>query len=165
MLNAGRARELIATYDGPTGLLRLRSGKAVRVDQLSETPVIALALRAAGRKAEADRILRQADAAMRAVLARGRVPFWFEADAAAIWAVQGRTGDAISMLERAMSRGWAHVGSADLPDIGDEPAFRSLHKDPRFERIRAKLSANHARERRESERTAHLNAATESKAA
>ena len=53
------------------------------------------------------------------------------------------------MLERAMRRGWTDGGSTDLTDIADEPAFRSLRGQPRFERFRASLAAHLARERAE----------------
>jgi tetratricopeptide (TPR) repeat protein len=149
MLNAGRTRELAAAYGSAVGLLGLRPGQPPRIDQLSETPVVALALRQAGRTAEADRLLREADAAVRATYRRGRVPFWFDADAAAIWAVQGRADEALAMLERAADRGWTHAGSTDLRNVNDEPAFRALHGLPRFERIRARLDAHYARERAE----------------
>lgn len=152
MLGASRARELAAAYDGPMGLLRLRPRQPLRVDQLPEAPVVALALRQAGRAAEADRLLREADAAVRAIYRRTRVPFWFEADAAAIWAVQGRKDEALTALERAFGRGWTHTANTDLRDIADEPAFRSLHGNPRFERLRARLAAHLARERKETER-------------
>ena len=36
-----------------------------------------------------------------------------------------------------------------MPDIADEPAFRSLRGDPRFERIRQRIAAHIARERAE----------------
>ena len=160
MLNDGRAPELAATYDSAVGLLSLRPRQRLRVDQLHEAPVVALALRQAGRAAEADRLLREADAAIRAVYRRSQVPFWFDADAAAIWAAQGRKDEALSTLERAMSRGWTHTGTTDLPDIVDEPAFRSLHGEPRFERIRAKLAAHFARERKRNRAAAHLIAKT-----
>jgi len=48
-----------------------------------------------------------------------------------------------------LSRGWTHTAATDLSDIADEPAFRSLQANPRFERIKAKLEAHFARERRE----------------
>ncbi len=55
------------------------------------------------------------------------------------------------MLERAIGRGWRHASSTDLRDLADEPAFRSLHHEPRFERIARTLKAHYARERRETE--------------
>ena len=149
MINAGRSRELAAAFDSPTGLLGIRSGDPLRVDQYYEAPLVALALRQASRAAEADRLLRQADAGIRAVYRRDQVPFWFDADAAAIFASEGKTDEALSMLERAMARGWTHSGSTDLRDIADEPAFRSLHGKRRFEKIRARLASHTAREREE----------------
>ena len=149
MLNAGRWRELTATYDSPAGLFGLRPGTQLRVDQLHEVPIIVLALRQAGRAAEANRLLRNADAATRTVYSRGRVPFWFDADAAALFAVEGRHDEALDALEHAYERGWRQNGNADLRDIADEPAFRSLHGEPRFMRLQALLTAHYARERRE----------------
>jgi hypothetical protein len=130
----------------------MRSGLPLRVDQLNEAAVVALALRQAGRGAEADRLLGEADAAMRAVYGRGRVTFWFDAEAAAIRAVQGRKDEALAMLDRAIGRGWAHAGGIDLRDIASEPAFQSLRGDLRFERLRAGIAAHNARERAEIER-------------
>ncbi|MGI8706556.1 MAG: tetratricopeptide repeat protein [Sphingomicrobium sp.] len=151
MLLAGRGRELVSAYDSPHGLLTLLPNDTLRVDQLPEAPVIALALRQAGRSADESKLLREANAAVHATYRRGRVPFWFDASAAAIRAVQGRRDEALSMLERAERRGWTHTANTDLRDIGDEPAFRSLKGDARFERLRARLAAHQARERRETE--------------
>lgn len=149
MLNAGRARELVATYDSAIGLMSLRPGQPVRVDQLSETPVLAIALRQVGRTDEANQLLQQADACLREVYRQGAVPFWFDADAAAIRASEGRVGDALSTLEQAMKRGWSHTGITDLPDIADEPAFRSLHGNPRFKRLQTALNQWRLHERAE----------------
>jgi TolB-like protein/Tfp pilus assembly protein PilF len=149
MLNAGRSRELASTYDGPIGLLSLRPNTPLRADQLHEAAVVALALRQAGRSPEADRLLEQANSQISAIRRGGSAPFAFDADAATIWAVQGQTRQALDMLEIAMRRGWTHTGTTDLTDIADEPAFKSLRGQPRFEQIRARLAANLARERAE----------------
>jgi TolB-like protein/DNA-binding winged helix-turn-helix (wHTH) protein/tetratricopeptide (TPR) repeat protein len=152
MLNAGRIGELTAAYDGPVGLLGLRGGLPLRVDQVSEAPVVALALRRDGRAAEADRLLGEAAAAIAAVYRRGGVPFWFDADAAAVWAAQGRGDEALVALERAVRRGWTHTGSTDLVDIADEPAFSALRSAARFARLRGTLGAHRAREQEETAR-------------
>ena len=149
MLNAGRAQELATTYYSPVGLLSLRPNEPVRVDQLHEAAVVALALRQAGRPAEADRLLRKTTATISTVYRQGTIPVALDADVAEIWAVQGRRDQALSMLERAMRRGWTDTGSTDLADIADEPAFSSLRGQPRFERIRASLAAHISRERAE----------------
>lgn len=147
MLKAGRARELAAAYDRPAGLLSLRSDAPVRADQLHETAVVALALRQAGRRADADRLLSQAASRIATIYRQATIPFQLDADVAAIWAVQGRRDQALSMLERAMRRGWTDSADTDLRNIEDEPAFVSLRGQPRFERIRASLAAHLARER------------------
>ena len=152
MLNAGRWRELLSTYDSAIGIQALRPGSRLRVDQLSEAPVVALALRAGGRAQEADRLLRQADSLTRAVYRKGKVPFWFDAQSAAIFAVLGKKDDALVTLQRAFDRGWRQNDGADLRDIADEPVWRSLHGDPRFERLRTKIAAHYAREREEMRR-------------
>lgn len=152
MLNAGRSRELVAAYDGPGGLIGIRRNVPIRVDQLREAPVAALALRSVGRNAEANRLLDQASGLLDAVYSRNRVPVWFDADAAALLAVQGRSNEALTRLERAMSRGWRNAGSTELRDLAEEPAFRSLRGNPRFKRLRARLSNHFVREREETAR-------------
>jgi TolB-like protein/DNA-binding winged helix-turn-helix (wHTH) protein/tetratricopeptide (TPR) repeat protein len=153
MVQRGGAGELLAGYDGPVGLLGVRRGQPLRVDQLEQAPVVALALRQARRATEADQLLRDAEANVQSVYRRNHsVPFRFDAEAAAIWAVEGRTEQALSALERAFNRGWIHASSSDLPDIADEPAFRALHGQPRFEGLRARLAAHYATERAETVR-------------
>lgn len=149
MFNAGRPRELAATYDKPGGLLGLRPRQPPRVDQLSEVAIVAATLKQVGRTADADSLVGKADRAIREVYRRNKVPFWFDAAAAEVWAVQGRTDDALTALERAVDRGWAHAGRADLPSLANEPAFAPLRGNPRFDRLCAKIAAIYARERRE----------------
>jgi TolB-like protein/DNA-binding winged helix-turn-helix (wHTH) protein/Flp pilus assembly protein TadD len=149
MLNAGRARELVETYDGPTGLLSIKRGRPLGPCQLDEAAIVAVALRAAGRRPEAEGILREADEVIHTLQVRGRVPVWVDSDAAAIWAARGKIGPAVEALDRALRRGSVHAGRIDLPDLADEPPFRSLAADPRFKAVRARYAANFARERRE----------------
>lgn len=152
MLNAGRARELIATFDSSTGLLGIRPGQRLRGDLLMDAPTVVQALRRVGRNPEADRLLKEGDAIIRATDRRGPVPFSFDVDASAIWALQGRRDEALSRLERAFQRGWVHIGDSDLKDIADEPAFASLLGHPRFERMRRRIRDHYQRERLEIER-------------
>ena len=149
MLAVGRASELVATYDGPTGLLYMRPGVRVGVCDLHEVVLVALALRGVGRRGEADALLRESEALIRAAYRRGPVPNWFEEDAAAVWAVQGKPGLAIDALRRAFERGYVHAGRTDLPKLEDEPTLRSLRGDPRFEAVRSMHEAHYARERAE----------------
>ena len=151
MLNSGRAAELMEAYRGPAGLLGVRPGKPIRVDQVRVVPEVAMALHRSGRAAEGDRILAEAEAAIDGVYRRNRPPFWFDADAAAVLALRGKADQALSRLEAAWARGWRHAGSSDLRKLSDEPAFASLRGSARFKRIEAKLAAHYARERREIE--------------
>jgi TolB-like protein/DNA-binding winged helix-turn-helix (wHTH) protein/Flp pilus assembly protein TadD len=150
ILKARPGRELAALYDhaGLLGLSRqhLDDRPAVLV---SNGPVIAMALREAGRAEEASRLLALIDGHIRRIMARGRVPHWFYADAAQSWALQGRRDLALSALERAVQRGWIYGGEMALGDIGEEPAFQGLRGHPRFERVRARIAAHFARERAE----------------
>jgi hypothetical protein len=158
MLNEGRAKELVATYDSPAGLLGVRRGLTVGTCFLHNAAIAALALRAVGRNAEADVILGESDTAISAAYRAGTVPLWFEEDAAGIWAVQGRTTQAIAALERAVRRGSMHATRTDLLKLEDEPAFRPLRGNPGFEAVRAKYAARFAQERKETARALNLKA-------
>ena len=152
MLNEGRAKELVATYDSPAGLLGVRRGLTVGTCFLHNAAIAALALRAVGRNAEANVILGQANTAINAAYRAGTVPLWFEEDAAGILAVEGRAPQAIAALDRAVRRGSMHATRTDLLRLEDEPAFRPLRGNPGFDAVRAKYAARFAQERKE---TAH----------
>lgn len=147
MLAAGRAQELAATFDSPTGLLSLHANEPFRADQLHEVAVVALVLKRSGRSADANRLLGQANAIIDRVYRQHEIPLALDADVATIRAVEGNRDGALAMLERAVRRGWTHSANTDLPDIGDEPAFASLRGLPSFERIRTGLAAQLRRER------------------
>jgi hypothetical protein len=149
MLNAGRARELVTSYDDPVGLLGLRRDTRLGPCSLDEAAIAALALRRVGRGKEADAILREADALIRNLQRRGRVPIWLDPDAAGIWAVQGKVELAVDALERALRRGSAHSGRLDLSSLSDEPAFSGIRGDPRFKAVLARYQAHFVRERQE----------------
>ena len=151
MLNEGRARELAATYDSPTGLLNVKRGERITVC-IEEAAIAALALRDAGRTQEADAILRDADRALRALYRRGNVPSWLDWEAASVWALQAKNRLAVDALERSVRRGWLHGRRGDLPDFTDEPALRSLRGDPQFKAFLASYKARMARERSETAR-------------
>lgn len=156
MLNAGRVGELVATYDSPFGLLGTRRGWPLGPCQLDEAALVALALRKAGRAAEADAILREADAVIRKLYRKGRVPIWLESDAAGIWAVQGKVQPAVEALDRALRRGSVHAGRMDLRSLAEEPAFRSVAGDPRFKAVLARYEGYLAKERQETARAVKI---------
>jgi TolB-like protein/tetratricopeptide (TPR) repeat protein len=156
MLADGRARELVATYDSPIGLLGVRRGLTIGTCYVQNAAVVAVALRAVGRIAEATGILEQADAAVRNAYRRGPVPLWLEDDAAGIWALQGKNAQAIGALDRALRRGSMHATRTDLVRLADEPALRSLHGDRRFEALLAKYDARYRNERQETARILNM---------
>ena len=147
MIATGRSRELVASYYGSAGLLYMRPGIRMGVCDLHEAALVALALRDSGRRKESDALLREADILLAKAYARGTVPTWFDEDAAAIWAAQGKSGQAIDALDRALHRGAAHVGRTDLPTLAEEPVFRDMRHDPRFEVLLRKYAGHFARER------------------
>ena len=154
MLSNGRASEIAAIYDGPWGFNGVRAGDTPQPCHLADVPIVALALRQLGRGEDAAALLARADARIRQVYAQrsAKSQAWFETDAAAVWAVQGKSSAALGALERALRLGWSNLGPTDLRGIENEPAFRSLAGQPRFEAIRARLAAKLARERKETQR-------------
>lgn len=150
LLKAGRAAEIVAAYDRRVGVL----GQVAALDGPSGVKVtnglqVALALRAVGRRQEADALLNRADAAIRTSLSHGAIPNWMYASAAGVWAAQGRKEEAVAALQTAIDRGWHYAPMTPLPDIGDIPSFASLRGDARFERLRQRLKDHIQRERRE----------------
>lgn len=153
MVSSGRNAEIARTFDGPWGFNGVRAGEPLQPCHLADVPIVALALRHVGRRREADALLARAEERIRRVNANpGKAQTWFEIDAAAVWAVQGKSSAALEALERAVSQGWSGLGPTDLRRLEDEPAFRPLLGQPRFEAIRAGLAAKLARERNETRR-------------
>jgi tetratricopeptide (TPR) repeat protein len=107
-------------------------------------PGAAVALKQAGNSAEASKLLELAediandadekDPSNQVALAR-------------IYAVQGRTDNAVSLLSSAVRAGWLPPYLPIDTDLGRDPAFAQLGKDPRFQQIRQQILAKFARER------------------
>lgn len=149
LLTRGAGRQLITQYDGPIGLLGYKKGQAIDAYNLHIVPLVALALRQSGRQSEARQLLNLAKAKAEAIHRRGTVPYSFEVDMAAVAAMQGRAGDAVSALRRARAAGWTSTSVDDLPRFADEPAFASLRQHPGFQTLLRELEMHIARERRE----------------
>ncbi len=145
----GRHAEVVAAYDVPSGRLNnLSSDDAPNAARITEGLQVALSLRALGRDRDASFLLGRADAAIRRSSSLGAVPNWMHAGAASVWAVQGRTDEAIVALATAVARGWHYAPMTPLPDMSDIPSFASLHGNPRFETLRGRLREQIERERR-----------------
>ena len=151
LVGAGRSADVVELYDHG-GILGMASGRPIGVNDLDvlQLGIVVAALRDVGRADEAGRLLARADALVRAALSRGRIPNWFHvAGPAQVLALQGRRGAAIDALERAIGAGWVNARLEVSSDLGEEPAFRALRGDPRFERIRLRVREHIERERRE----------------
>jgi hypothetical protein len=61
----------------------------------------------------------------------------------------GFSGGVLALLDLAVRRGWFPDGRAAALDLADEPAFRSLRGEPRFEALRKRLLDHIAREQAE----------------
>lgn len=157
LIAGGRAQDAVALYDSSSGLLGFSASRPVPTSPEHLTrygPTVAAGLRAVGREREARQILlraeRRVDLGLRS--SRGQVSAAFLGEAAAIWAMLGKTDLAVAALERAVGNGWlnADLSAEDLPDdLGSEPAFQTLRGHPRFERLRETLDRHLERERAE----------------
>jgi tetratricopeptide (TPR) repeat protein len=157
MVREGRAKELVSTYDSPTGLLGIHRGETVGTCYLENAAIAAMALRAVGRSAEASELLEEANDAIRTAYRQGKVPLWLDQDAAGVWALQGKSAQAVAALDRAFRRGSMHSNRSDLSRLEDEPSLAPLRADRAFQIIAAKYAAAFAREREETARVLHMN--------
>lgn len=146
LLKDRRSAELVRLYD-----LRFKSPEDLRAN-LSETSFEhIMALRDVGRRPEADRMARLAQADLQKVQSHGRVPFGFYAELSQLLAAIGKRDEAIAALQKAVNLGWFYNNNpTSFHDIAEEPVFRDIASDPRFQRIRAYFASHLAKERRES---------------
>jgi hypothetical protein len=149
VLQAGRAREIVAAYDRRVGFMAaLASREAANDLPIMVGVQVAQALQQVGRAEEGARLLARGDAAVAKALSHGDMPNWMYAGAAGIWSAQGRTDEALSALETAVQRGWRYAPMTPMPDIADIPSFAGLRGHPRFERVRRELLDHLAAEKR-----------------
>lgn len=113
------------------------------------TPNLAVALIETGDKSEAGRLVAAADQWTAQGLARSGNDRDLMLELARIRAVQQRRTEALDLIAGAVGRGWLPDGLQDSLDLADEPAFRDLRGDPRFEALRARILTHIARERKE----------------
>ena len=109
-------------------------------------PTAALALRAAGDQDQAQALLALAEVQARKLRARNPQSM---VEVARIYAVQGRTDEAIDLLSTAIRAGWLPPFLPIHTDIALDPPLNELRKDPRFERLRQQILGHLAKERAE----------------
>jgi TolB-like protein/Flp pilus assembly protein TadD len=116
-------------------------------DRLGEfAAIIALALRSAGDEQQARAVL---SAGERIIEGRGESEVDDVALMARIYAVQGRKGEAMSLLAQAHRKGWLPNFFIVHTDIGLDPPLAELKSDPRFESLRRQILGHLAKERAE----------------
>ena len=108
-------------------------------------PMAALALRSAGDTQQARRLLELAEADATKLKPNKDQ----QVTLARIYAVQGRTDEAIGLLSSAIRAGWLPPYLPILPDIQLDPPLAELRKDPRFEQLRQQILGHLAKERAE----------------
>lgn len=147
LLRDGRSADLVRLYDR-----RFGSPEEFHSIVHGGSPEVVMALRDVGRSSEADLLAKLRATDDRKIVARGRVPFEFHFERSQFLAAQGKHEEAIAALEKAVRLGWLYNNeSYAFRDIGQEPTFRDLKSDRRFQRIRAYLANHIARERREAQ--------------
>jgi DNA-binding SARP family transcriptional activator/TolB-like protein len=150
LVNHGRFAEVAALYDrrfkSPDEFSRTPRGHMAFIGD--SIPVV-LALRKTGRTREADQIHAIARGQVEARLRAGKVPGQYLFLAAQLHAIGDDPAGALALLGRAAELGWLNRANLALPDIADEPAFRSLRSNPRFRELRDGMEARYARERAE----------------
>jgi adenylate cyclase len=108
-------------------------------------PLVAIALRENGGGEEAAELLSLAESAGKTALRSGEAEA--SAQLARVYAVQGRSGEAISLLASAVARQWLPQPPLLLVDLTADPAFTLLKADPRFQRVNEQIQKTLARER------------------
>lgn len=148
-INAGRAREVVAIYDAHRGSLANLDNPADFAALADNGINVAIALRAVGRRAEAQALLDRLDRDLRRRRDIGPLPLALLAATAQLSAARGDIGAALTQLETAAAGGWHYAVDRVAPDIADIPAFSGLRGESRFERLRAQFSAERGVQRAE----------------
>ena len=150
MVNLGQAAALVRRY---------RAAFADRDEFISKSrqdsalpylaPTLSVALNVAGHNREARYILaaaaRSSEQALRGAPGE-RAP---AAELALIRAAQGEREQALRLLTLAARRGWLPDGRRQAIDLAQEPGYRELTSDPRFQAVRRSILDHIAQERAE----------------
>ena len=149
MVNRGQSAGLVGIYRAGYRNADAFISKTSRRDLLTDlAPTLAVALRSVGSVDEGDYILAAAERSLQPGLktfANGET----RAQMAVIKAAQGERAQAVALLESAIGSGWLPNGRSSPLDLGEEPGFRDLRGDPRFEAARTRILNHVARERAE----------------
>ncbi len=139
LLNAGHGDLLLEQLDRQ-GLPLLEAYQPAEGGIVAAYSLMTLALRAAGRNAEADAVLSAARAQADRMDAYHYPYFTQDIDMAAIFALEGRSDEAVAALGRAVEKQWRGQVSEWAVDPSDEPAFAPLRGRGDFEQVRLQLA-------------------------
>jgi DNA-binding SARP family transcriptional activator/TolB-like protein/Flp pilus assembly protein TadD len=149
MINRGRSGELIDLYRAQFRNADAFITQTERQDMLPELAAnVAVALRATGQSADADYILSNASARIEQSLRSTPLASGY-GRLALVRSAQGDRAQAIALIERAVAKRWLPDGRAVALDLAQEPAFRPLRGDTRFEAARKRILNHIAKERAE----------------
>ena len=149
MVDLGHSHDLVRLYRAGFRNADEFISLTERYDMLPELATsLAVALRADGADQEASYLLAVASRGLEQSLKRwpsrngtGRL--------ALIRAAQGERSQSVVILDAALRRGWMPDGRSVALDLAQEPAFRDLRGDPRFEAARKRILDHVAKERAE----------------
>jgi TolB-like protein len=111
-------------------------------------PNAAANLRAAGETAQAAAIVQRQENMIEPLMRNGSPDRVMLVALAQLRSVEGRNDDAISALNAAVARGWLPNRVYYAADIAEEPSFRNLLGDARFQAIRSEIRRRLEDERR-----------------
>lgn len=150
MVNLGHGRQLVDLYRKRFASAEDYAALAWSSVSLASTaPTLGVALNDAGDRAAAEAVLLAASRHIEGNLANAPdfdMTLW---QLSRIRAAQGRRQESLALLTRAIDRGYRPDGFEYALDIAQEPAFRDLRGDPRFEATRKRILAHIAKERAE----------------
>lgn len=140
-VRSGQHQQLLALFNDRFGSVEVFD-RRLRCDLPMHAPPIVLALRQAGRKQEADRLINLALARhAQALKARLHPPEQYVGQGELL-ALAGKKQAAIQSLEQTVRRGGAGDSDPPYPILElNEPAFDSIRNEPDFKTVERKLEA------------------------
>ena len=141
-----RGGKLVEDYTALQASPEQLEAMAGRDEYFLFAPLLAIALKDAGKTDDATAVLDRARDSAQAAF--GRLEPTQAAILARILAVEGNRDQALRMLARAVQDDWIPDPPELLTDIAADPAFRDLRADPRFNPLRLHILQTVDRERR-----------------